>query len=172
VHGAAEFETARLIGRRLAAADAAAMHAVYGHAEGMRWVGDGRPLTRERCERWIEITQRNYAQRGYGMYALVERASGAVIGFCGLVHPDGQADAEIKYALHADAWGRGYATEAARALLAYGRDVHGLRRVIATAAPEHAVSHRVLLKAGLRMGALRRNDDGSSTQLFDWAGDP
>jgi len=79
-----------------------------------------------------------------------------------------QVEAEIKYALRKEFWGHGFATEAAAALLAYGRSTHGLAQVIATAAPEHTVSHRVLLKAGMSPGQLRRNPDGSFTQLFSW----
>jgi ribosomal-protein-alanine N-acetyltransferase len=162
------FETPRLRVRRLGPADADAMHAVYGDAEAMRWVGDGEPLDRAGCNEWVEVTLRNYERRGYGMFAIVDRYSEDVIGFCGLVHPGGQAEAEIKYALRRDAWGRGIATEAVEALLQHGARTHGLRRVIATVAPDNAASQRVLLKAGMAKGALRRNDDGSFTQLFSW----
>jgi len=163
------FETARLQVRRIEPGDGAAMLAVYGDAEAMRWVGDGRPLVREQCEEWIGVTLRNYATRGYGMVSLVERAAGEAIGFCGLVHPDGQPEAEIKYALRRDRWGQGLATEAAAALLAWGASALGLQQVIATTALENTSSHRVLLKAGMQRGELRHNLDGSHTQLFIWA---
>lgn len=162
------FETERLLVRRVEPGDVDAMHAVYGDADAMRWVGDGRPLDRSRCVEWVAVTERNYAARGYGMAALVERASGAVIGFMGLVHPGGQAQAEIKYALKRSHWGKGLASEAAAGMLAYAARAHGIGEVIATAAPENLASHRVLLKAGMARGDLRRNDDGSLTQLFGW----
>ena len=162
------FETPRLRVRQLGPADTDALFAVYGDADAMRWVGDGQPLSRARCEEWVAVTQRNYARRGYGMSAIVERASQAVIGFCGLVHPGGQAEAEIKYALLRAFWHRGLATEAAAALLHHAAQVHGLQHVIATAAVQNKASHRVLLKAGMAPGALRRNPDGSFTQCFDW----
>jgi RimJ/RimL family protein N-acetyltransferase len=156
-------ETARLTIRRIVPGDAAALHAVYGDAEAMRWVGDGQPLSFERCEEWVKVSQKNYAARGYGMFALEDRATGAIVGFAGLVHPGGQADPELKYALARGEWGRGYATEAARALL----DAFvPATRVIATAAPENLASHRVLEKAGLRPAEPRRNDDGSITRVF------
>jgi len=162
------FETPRLIGRHLVAGDLDAMHGVYGDAGAMRWVGDGEPLERERCARWIDVTHRNYALRGYGMTALVDRATGATVGFVGLVHPNDQIAAELKYALHRAWWGRGLATEGATGMLAYAASVLGLDHVMATAAPEHLVSHRVLIKAGLQRGAVRHNADGSLTQLFAW----
>ena len=166
------FETPRLIGRHLIAADVDAMFAVYGDAGAMRWVGDGSPLERERCVRWIDVTHRNYELHGYGMTALLERTTRDVAGFIGLVHPNGQLDAELKYALRRAYWGRGLATEAATGMLAYAASVLRLDHVIATAAPEHVVSHRVLLKAGLQRGDLRRNADGSQTQLFAWRAAP
>ena len=162
------FETPRLQARRINRKDVQAMLAVYGDAETVRWVDDGTPLDRRGCEHWVEVTQRNYAGRGYGMLALQARDSGRVIGFCGLVHPNGQETAEIKYALLRDQWGKGYATEAARALLAWGASEFAIMHVIATAAPENTASHNVLLKAGLERGEPRRSDDGTVTLLFTW----
>ena len=162
------FETPRLVARRIDRSDAAAMHKVYGDAGAMRWVGDGKPLDLSQCEQWIEVTHRNYVTRGYGMFALVSRESNSVVGFCGLVHPGGQAEAEIKYALSREFWGQGFASEAAAAMLASARSVFGLQRVVATTAPENVASHRVLLKAGMQRGPLKLSEDGSLTQWFVW----
>ena len=144
------------------------MFSVYSDAEAMRWVGDGRPLARDECDRWINVTLNNYRVRGYGMFALQQRDSDEVIGFCGLVHPRGQEEVEIKYALRRDFWGQGLATEAVRAMLDYGATELGIDYVIATIAPENRASHRVLLKAGMQHGDLRENEDGSVTELFEW----
>jgi RimJ/RimL family protein N-acetyltransferase len=162
------FATERLTVRRLEAGDVAALHAVYGDAEAMRWVGDGRPLALERCQDWVRVTEKNYAARGYGMFTVRARDSGEVVGFCGLVHPGGQADAEIKYALNRAHWGKGYATEVAAGMLRYGASVHGLSRIVATAAPENVASHRVLAKAGMTPAGPRRDEDGAVTLCFTW----
>lgn len=162
------FTTKHLIARRIEPSDALAMLSVYGDPDAMRWVGDGKPLDLAQCRHWVEVTQHNYATRGYGMFALVERESGSVAGFCGLVHPGGQAEAEIKYALSRSFWGRGLASEAATAMLAVASSVFGLDRVIATTAPENAASHKVLLKAGMSRGALLPDEDGIETQFFAW----
>lgn len=153
--------------------DLPALQAVYGDADAMRWVGEGRALTADECERWLVVTAENYRRRGYGMFTIEPVDSspdgpGPVIGFIGLVHPAGQADAEVKYALARAHWGQGYATEAVRGLLDHAARDLGLTRVVATAAPPHLASHRVLVKAGLRPSELRRNDDGSLTQTFVW----
>jgi RimJ/RimL family protein N-acetyltransferase len=162
------FKTPRLVARRLEHGDIEALLSVYGDPQVVRWVGDRKPLDRGLCEKWVEVTHRNYATRGYGMFTLVEQESGAVVGFCGLVHPGAQPEAEVKYALHRNCWGKGYATEAVCALLAYGASQLSLNEVIATVAPGNKASQSVLLKAGMQRGEVRRNEDGSFTQLFAW----
>jgi RimJ/RimL family protein N-acetyltransferase len=162
------FETGRLAVRRLRRSDLPALLAVYGDLDAMRWVGDGSALTALDAHRWLDVTERNVATRGYGMCTLTRRSDGAVIGFCGLVHPGGQPLPEIKYALARAHWGQGLATEAARGLLDWGTRCCGLRHIIATTAPDNSASHRVLRKAGMRDAAPRRDDDGSTTQLFEW----
>lgn len=162
------FRTPRLVARRIEPDDAAALQEVYGDPGAMRWVGDGKPLNFVQCAQWVEVSQRNYAHRGYGMFALVFRETGGVIGFCGLVHPQDQSDPELKYALRREYWGCGLATEAARAMLAAAATGFGMRRIIATTAPENAASQHVLLKAGMVREALENNHDGTWTQLFTW----
>jgi ribosomal-protein-alanine N-acetyltransferase len=166
------FETARLRAHRIGPEDVDAMFGVYGDAQAMRWVGDGNPLTRAECEKWIRVTLKNYEARGYGMFALLDHESAEIIGFCGLVHPGGQTEAEIKYALKRSFWGKGLATEAVTALLAWAADRLGINHVIATVDPENMASRRVLVKAGLRAANLRTNDDGSVTQIFEWNASP
>ena len=134
----------------------------------MRWVGDGTPITQEGCIKWQEVTRANYENRGYGMFAVEEKQAPGVIGFCGIVHPSGQVEPEVKYAYLRSHWGLGIATEAVAGLIEYGATVHGLRHMIATTAPANLASHRVLLKAGMERGSLRDNGDGSHTQLFHW----
>ena len=163
-----EFKTERLLVRRWRDSDLPALLAVYGDAEAMRWVGDGRAITQEECVQWLGVTRSNYEKRAYGMFAIEEHASPGVIGFCGIVHPGGQLEPEVKYALRRSHWGRGLATEAVSGLIAYGTSTHNLAFIIATTAPQNVASHRVLLKSGMRQGELRANDDGTHTQLFHW----
>ncbi len=143
------FETARCRVRELEARDVEAMYAVYGDAATMAALGDGETLDRATCARWVEVTNTNVATRGYGMSAVVRSADGETIGFCGLVHPGGQDDAEIKYAYRMTAWGHGLATEVGAEMLQHGRRAHGLTRVIATIAPGNLASQRVAEKLGM-----------------------
>ena len=162
------FQSDRLTCRRWIPEDFEPLFAVYSDANAMRWVGDGQPITRDECQEWFKVTQANYAQRGYGMFALVDRESGVVVGFAGLVHPSGQTEAEIKYALRRTHWGRGLASEFVPLLLAYGALSHGLECIIATVALDNLASQRVLAKAGMVSAGQRTNDDGSTTLVFQW----
>jgi len=167
MHAAAPvFATRRLLARRWHAGDLAALMEVYGDAPTMRYVGDGQPLARAACERWIAVTLGNYEQRGYGMYALAEAATGTVVGFAGIVHPGGQAEPEVKYALRRSHWGIGLATEAVTGLLRHAREDLGLSGLVATTHPKNAASHRVLAKAGMVRAELLVDDDWQMTQFF------
>jgi RimJ/RimL family protein N-acetyltransferase len=61
---------------------------VYGDQEVVRWVGDRVPLNLEQATKWLEVTQRNYDIRGYGMFTIIDKSNNETIGFGGLVHPD------------------------------------------------------------------------------------
>ncbi|MFT7676279.1 MAG: RimJ/RimL family protein N-acetyltransferase [Planctomycetota bacterium] len=163
---AALFETERLACRQLSADDYDQLMAVYGDAQAMGWVGDGLVLTPEDGGRWIEVTHANYEQRGYGMSVISLRSTGQVLGFCGLVHPGGQPDVEVKYAFHRSTWGQGIATEAVRGMLDYGRGHHAMQEIIATVHPDNLASQRVLTKVGMRLAETIKQEDGSSTLLF------
>lgn len=163
------FKTERILCRQLLSSDVDEMYAVYSDADAMRWVDDGQPIKRNECTQWVAVTLKNYEARGYGMSTLVSRESDAVMGFCGLVHPHNQPEAEIKYALHRRFWGAGLATEAVRAMLDYGKREFQLAEVIATVASENIASRRVLLKAGMKESATRYDDDdGSPIIVFRW----
>jgi RimJ/RimL family protein N-acetyltransferase len=104
----------------------------------------------------------SYAARGFGFYVVEERSgagSGApgerTAGICGLIQRDGLETVDIGFAFLPQFWGRGYATEAASAVLAMAPG-HGLDVVLAVAKPENLASLRVLEKIGMaRTGSVR-----------------
>jgi ribosomal-protein-alanine N-acetyltransferase len=91
-----------------------------------------------------------FEELGFAMAAVVERASGRVIGDCGLQPLEGGPDVELGYRLGSAYRGRGYATEAGRAWLTYGLETLGLERIVAVAWPENVGSWRVMEKCGMR----------------------
>jgi RimJ/RimL family protein N-acetyltransferase len=141
-------ETERLILRHFRTSDAEAMDRVLGDAYVMRF-GEG-PQTADRVRFWIrrEITDR-YRTWGFGKWAVVERASDEVLGYCGLARFNDRVlpgEVEIGYRLARPHWGKGYATEAARATVAHAFGALDLPRVIAVIDPENVASLRVAEK--------------------------
>lgn len=144
------------------------MASIYGDPEAMRFVGDGRSLTVADCLYWVEVTDKNFEKRGYGMVAFVERDSNDLIGCAGLVHPDQQPEAELKYAVRRDKWRQGFAVEMAGGLLEYAQRCLAISCIQATVYSEHLVSQRVLARLGFRKVRDRVNEDESITQVWEF----
>ncbi len=98
--------------------------------------------------------QASYAKFGFGLYLVTLRDSDVAVGICGLLQRETLADVDIGFALLARFCGNGYAVEAAAAVLAHGRNVLSLPRVVAITAPDNLGSKRVLEKIGLRFNRM------------------
>jgi [ribosomal protein S5]-alanine N-acetyltransferase len=108
--------------------------------------------SRKRVQELIEHQLRH----GFGKWAAIERATGDLIGYCGIELYENGSDVELGFCLARSAWGRGYATEAARAWLEHGFAVLGFTRVLALVKPDNLASIRVLEKIGMtHAGATR-----------------
>jgi len=111
---AATLETARLVLRPFVLDDLEAYAAMMAEPEGCRYLGHD-PLDRDDAWRQLALFLGHEALRGYSLQAVVERATGALVGRAGLWRPEGWPGLEVGWALAHPAWGRGYATEAAAA---------------------------------------------------------
>ena len=144
--------TERLSLRHFHILDVEPMYRVFSDPEVMRF-GDG-VQTMEWVDAWLRTCLERYYQTwGFGPYAILEKHSQDLIGYCGLFYfPDinGQPEVEIGYRLARSTWGRGYATEAARAVRDYAFHTLGLKRLIAMIDPSNAASIRVAEKIGMR----------------------
>ncbi len=145
--------TERLLMRPLQPDDLDTLAEIYQHPLVSHWIG---PHTREDVQR--EITQQIGYQSTYGwsFWAVEDRASGRLIGDCGLQPFDHRGpDPELGYDLHPTAWGRGLATEAAHEVVRQAFGPLDLGHIVAVVKPEHRASQRVLEKAGLRPNGMR-----------------
>jgi ribosomal-protein-alanine N-acetyltransferase len=146
--------TERLTLRPLRLEDAPALHAVYAEAQVAHWIG---VHTLADVEAEIAQHVNTYASLGYGFLGVEHRASGALIGDCGLQPFEHRGpEPELGYDFAPAAWGRGLATEAARAVMAHAFGALALDRVIAVVKPDNVASQRVLEKAGLARAGARR----------------
>ncbi len=151
--------TDRLTLRPVADADADALFALHSDASVLRY-WDSPPWSEpSRAERFIAVS-RQLEQDGTGARVAMERSSdGTFLGWCGVVrwNPDHRS-ASLGYCLDRAAWGQGYATEAAGALVQWAFDTLDLNRVQAETDTRNAASARVLEKLGfVREGTLRED---------------
>jgi [ribosomal protein S5]-alanine N-acetyltransferase len=117
----------------------------------MRCIGDGRVGTHQSVRDALERATRYYRNfPGLGVWPAEELAGGRFIGWFCLKYIPNTVDVEVGYRLLPQAWGRGFATEGASAMVEYAFDQLGLYRIVGVTHPDNAASQRVLQKSGLR----------------------
>lgn len=116
------------------------------------------PYDRADAESWIESHPGQLERRQAVTYAVTTRVEGGVVGAVGLILELEHERAELGYWIGRPYWGRGYATEAVRSVVAWGFQSLGLHRVHASHFPRNPASGRVLRKVGMRHeGTLREH---------------
>jgi RimJ/RimL family protein N-acetyltransferase len=144
-------ETDRLTLRMLRESDLDAYAEMCADPEVMRYLGDGQPMARPMAWRNLAMMVGHWSLRGYGLWAAQERASGVLVGRIGFWNPEGWPGFEVGWTLRRSFWGRGYATEGARAALGYAFTQLGQPHVISLIHPENAASIRVAQRIGERL---------------------
>lgn len=160
------FETPHLLIRHLNQNDVNAMFTIFSNPVVTRWMGDGSPLTREQCEKWIEVSLRNYETKGFGASAVIEKNTGNFIGCSGIVYASERQEPEIIYAFHPQAWGKGYASELVPAMLTYGLTDCKLDYILATIDIENKASQHIVQKAGMKLINEEHESDGHITLVY------
>ena len=146
-----ELRTPRLVLRQWRRADLdpfAALNADPGVMRHLRF-----PLTRAQSDALAERERRSIAERGWGLWAVEVTGVAPFIGFVGLSEPRFESHftptVEVGWRLARYQWGKGYATEAARAAVAYGFDELGLDEIVSFATVANDRSHRVMERIGM-----------------------
>jgi RimJ/RimL family protein N-acetyltransferase len=147
--GVITLETPRLRLRPLADADLDGYAAMCSDPEVMRFLG-GETLSREDAWRQMAMLAGHWQLRGYGMWALEEKATGRFAGRVGPHFPEGWPGREVGWALARPFWGRGYAFEAARASIDFAFARLGWERVISLIHSDNARSIRLAERLGER----------------------
>jgi RimJ/RimL family protein N-acetyltransferase len=141
-------QTERLILRMFCDADFDAFAALCADHEVMRYLGDGKPLSRVDAWRSMAAILGHWQLRGYGLWAVEERATGALVGRIGCYYPEGWPGFEVGWTLRHESWGCGYATEAARAALRFAFEKLDQPHVISLIHPDNERSIRVAERIG------------------------
>lgn len=139
--------TERLLLREFRESDHDAYARIHGDAETMQYIGNGEPLDRKVAWRSLAFFLGHWQLRGFGMWAVEEKATREFIGQVGYHQPDGWPGFEIGWTIDRRRWGRGFATEAAKAALELA-PAFGQRHVISLIQPGNEASIRVAEKIG------------------------
>jgi RimJ/RimL family protein N-acetyltransferase len=161
-------ETQRLVLRRLCADDADFICELLNEPSFLRYIGDKEVRNSADAVRYIENgPMASYERFGFGLYLVELKENGESMGMCGLLKRDSLPDVDIGFAFLPSFWSQGYAFESAAAVMNYGREVLGLRRIVAITSPDNDASMRLLEKIGLRFErVLKLASDQPEVRLF------
>lgn len=129
--------------------------AMYADPEVMRYIGDGSVRTRDETAVGLARMRAEWDERGHGMFAVELRESGELTGWTGTTVPGFLPEVlpavEIGWRFARRFWGRGLATEAARAALGHAFDTVGLERIVSICNVDNAASEGVMRKLGMHL---------------------
>lgn len=147
-------ESERVFLRPYTQTDFAALHKIVSDKQTM--VAWGQGFSKKESEEWLEKQLAHYQQYGFGIWAIVEKQSGKIIGNAGLNHTEislkgkTQEVVEIGYLLHRDFWGKGYGSEVARMCAKYGFETLGLEEVYCLIKEDNLNSLKVAKKLSMQ----------------------
>jgi ribosomal-protein-alanine N-acetyltransferase len=142
-------ETDRLLLRPFRKSDLDDLAALNSDAENMKFVSP--PLAREQVAGIIDWFIAEWKRLGYGWFAVVHKRTGRLLGQCGLQSIEDETNlstAELIFVIDRKEWGKGYATEAAGAVVRFGFESGGLQRIVAVAVKENSPARNVLARLG------------------------
>ncbi len=158
----------RLILRHFSDEDAGFILKLLNEPSFIQNIGDRKIRSLEGAKLYIQNGPvASYTQHGFGLFLVALKETGESIGMCGLIRRSTLDNVDIGYAFLPSFWSKGYAVEAALAVKHYGRDVIGLKRIVAITDPQNAASIRVLEKIGMKFEKMvRLSEDDIELKLF------
>jgi RimJ/RimL family protein N-acetyltransferase len=160
--------TRRLALRGLETTDAGWIQQLFSDPDVIRYVGDRGLRSLEDAERYLLSGPiASYERRGFGLWRVELATTGEPCGIAGLVQRDYLPGPDLGFAFLPAYRSRGYATEAATAVLSYAQEVLGISRVLAITTPDNEVSQRILRRLGFEMQkTIRVSGDEAELSLF------
>ena len=143
-----QIETARLLLRMFTLDDLDDLAPIFGDPDVVRYLGEGKPASREETETALISIIKHWERHGFGRWAVVHKEHRRLIGYGGLRSL--YDTPEVVYLLAKEYWGMGLATEIAKACLRYGFETHHFDRIVAIVKPENMASRRVLAKVNMK----------------------
>jgi RimJ/RimL family protein N-acetyltransferase len=140
--------TERLLLRGFVPEDFEPYAAMMARADVTRYLGNGTPLSRDDAWRQLAMLTGHWVLRGFGLWAVEERATGRFVGRIGCLEPVGHPAFEIAYTLAPEVWGKGYARDGAAAALGFARETLGRTAITSIIRPANVASIRVAESLG------------------------
>jgi RimJ/RimL family protein N-acetyltransferase len=160
-------ETDRLIIRRLTFEDAAFILELVNDPTWLRFIGDRGVRTLADARNYIlKGPMEMYDRLGFGLYLAELKEERVPIGLCGLIKRDSLKHVDIGFAFLPDFRSKGYAYEAASAVLAYGKNTLGLERIVAIVSPGNDSSIKLLGKLGFQFEQMITLSSQNEVKLF------
>jgi len=141
-------ETHRLLLREFNPGDAGQFYQLNLNPNVIRYTGNTAFKNVEEATLFLENYQ-DYKQNGYGRWAVLDKSNDEFLGWCGLKYDKNLDETDIGFRFFETHWGKGYATESAKACMAYGFEKLHLETIIGRAMTENVASIKVLEKIGL-----------------------
>ena len=163
-------ETDRLILRWISADDAPFILELLNDPGWLRFIGDRGVRTTDAAREYILKGPVAMVERlGFGLYLTERKSDGVPLGICGLIKRDSLDDVDIGFAFLPQFTAIGYATEAATATMAYGKNTFGLKRIVGITSRDNVTSIILLEKIGLKFEAMvKMPKDDEEVMLFAW----
>ena len=161
-------KTERLILRQLGLADAPFILRLLNEPSWLEFIGDRGVHTLADAERYIEKGPiEMYGRLGFGLYHVRLAGGDEPIGMCGLLKREALDDVDLGFAFLPEFWGKGYAREAAAAVLSYARNSLRLSRIVAITTPNNDASRRLLERVGFELErSVRLGADDEELLLY------
>lgn len=161
-------DTERLSLRSITLEDAAFILELLNDPAFLRFVGDKGVRTVDEAREYIATgPQASYARNGFGLWLVELKASSVPVGICGLLKREALSDVDLGFAFLPRYRSNGYAYESAAAVLQYGRNALGIKRIVAITNPDNADSLRVLKKVGMSFEQMiRLSGDEAEVKLL------
>ncbi len=159
-------ETERLLLREITLDDKEELFKLHSNPEVQKYTGEPVVESIEEIEKAIKTRISNYEKYGFGRWATFLKNDMQFVGWAGLAYLPEFDEIDLGYRFLPQYWGKGIATEASHAILAYGFDELKLRRIIAIAMKENKASIKVMEKVGMQFEKMAPYEIGSDDAIW------
>jgi len=159
-------ETERLLLREIELSDKEELFELHADPEVQMYTGEPVVTSMEEIEKAIRSRIKNYKKYGFGRLATLIKETDQFIGWAGLAYLPEFDEVDLGYRFKKEFWGKGYATEASKAIVAHGFNELDLHSIIAIAFPENKASIKVMEKVGMKYLKHAPYEEGAQDAMW------